>query len=130
MIVTDASVLTTMLAATDDQAKRVRAVLRDDPMWAAPAHWKTEVFSALRGLDLGGKLAAGGDGPLGLLNRLIVETVQIDGLLAHMWQLRHEISGYDAAYVALAAERDLTLVTADARLARAAVAHCRVQLVA
>ncbi len=45
-----------------------------------------------------------------------------------MWQLRHTISGYDAAYVALAESRALTLVTGDARLARAATAYCRVEL--
>jgi predicted nucleic acid-binding protein len=44
------------------------------------------------------------------------------------WQSRRQISGYDAAYVALAVARDLTLITADARLARAAVGHCRVEL--
>ena len=38
--------------------------------------------------------------------------------------------GHSLNTVALAEVRDLTLVTADARLARAAVAHCRVELVA
>jgi predicted nucleic acid-binding protein len=45
-----------------------------------------------------------------------------------MWQLRANISGYDAAYVALAESRQLTLVTADGRLARAATQYCRVEL--
>jgi predicted nucleic acid-binding protein len=46
-----------------------------------------------------------------------------------MWELRHGISGYDAAYVALAESRGLTLVTSDGRLARAATAVCRVECI-
>lgn len=66
---------------------------------------------------------------VGVLPRLGIDQVPLDGLLARMWQLRPNISGYDAAYVALAEQRGLTLVTSDARLARAATAHCRIELV-
>ena len=52
----------------------------------------------------------------------------VDDLLPRMWQIKANISAYDAAYVALAERRDLTLVTADAKLGRAAMAHCRVEL--
>jgi predicted nucleic acid-binding protein len=37
--------------------------------------------------------------------------------IPRIWQLRHNLSAYDAAYVALAEELDATLVTRDARLA-------------
>ena len=40
-------------------------------------------------------------------------------LLPRIWQLRHNFSTYDAAYVALAEELGATLVTRDARLASA-----------
>lgn len=46
-----------------------------------------------------------------------------------MWQLRNGISGYDAAYVALAEARGIPLVTSDGRLARAATSYCRVELI-
>lgn len=38
-------------------------------------------------------------------------------LLPKIWQLRHNVTAYDAAYVALAEVLDATLVTCDARLA-------------
>ena len=41
-------------------------------------------------------------------------------LLAQQWNLRHNVSAYDAAYVALSLRYGLPLVTLDLRLARAA----------
>jgi predicted nucleic acid-binding protein len=39
--------------------------------------------------------------------------------LPHIWRLRHNLSAYDAAYVALTEQLGATLVTRDARLAAA-----------
>lgn len=50
-------------------------------------------------------------------------------LLARAWELRDNISTYDASYVALAGALDIPLVTADRRLARAAEPYCAVILV-
>ncbi len=47
-----------------------------------------------------------------------------------MWQVRDNLSAYDAAYVAAAEVRDATLVTADARIARAGVARCPIRTIA
>lgn len=43
-----------------------------------------------------------------------------------IWALRHNITPYDATYVALAMHLDVPLVTADRRLATAAAAYCEV----
>jgi predicted nucleic acid-binding protein len=39
--------------------------------------------------------------------------------LPHIWRLRHNLSAYDAAYVALTKQLGATLITRDARLASA-----------
>ena len=49
--------------------------------------------------------------------------------LPAVWALRHTITLYDAAYVALAADLDATLLTADRRLAAAATRYCGVATV-
>jgi len=49
-------------------------------------------------------------------------------LLPRIWQLRHNLTAYDAAYVALAEALDATLLTRDAKLARAA-GRVRVEVV-
>ena len=129
MIVVDASTVANMLVYADDRGRKARAVLGRDTEWAAPEHWKAEVFSVLRGLVLGGKITeAHGARAVSRLPRLGVDHVPLDSLLPRMWQLRVAVSGYDAAYVALAEARGLTLVTAAARLARTATRYCRVEL--
>jgi predicted nucleic acid-binding protein len=129
MIVVDASVLSNALVYADERGARARAVLARDAEWVAPEHWKAEVFSVLRGLTLGRKIdPAVGERGVGRLPRLGVETAPLDPLLTRMWQLRDSITGYDAAYVALAEWRDLTLVTADAKLAKTATSFCRIEL--
>ncbi|MFN2387539.1 MAG: type II toxin-antitoxin system VapC family toxin [Thermoanaerobaculia bacterium] len=48
--------------------------------------------------------------------------------LPRIWQLRANLTAYDAAYVALAEALDAPLVTRDARLARAAGHEARIEL--
>lgn len=130
MIVVDASVLANALVYADERGQRARAVLALDTEWAAPEHWNVEVFSVVRGLVLGRKISEErASGAVDRLPLLGVDHVSIDLLLPRMWQLRSGISGYDAAYVALAEARDLTLVTSDRRLARAANPICATRLV-
>jgi predicted nucleic acid-binding protein len=130
VIVVDASVLAAMLIYADERGRKARGVLARDTEWAAPEHWKAEVFSVIRGLMLGSKIKE----PQAVravdrLPGLGVDHVSLDELLPRMWQLRAAFSGYDAAYVALAEARQLPLVTSDGRLARAATSYCRVELV-
>ncbi len=52
-----------------------------------------------------------------------------DLLLGRVWELRHNLTAYDAVYVALAEVLDARLVTRDRRIAAAAGHHARVELV-
>lgn len=62
--------------------------------------------------------------------RLALTRFPADWLRPRMWALRHNVSAYDATYVALA---ELTgaaaLLTTDARLANAPSVRCRVELI-
>jgi predicted nucleic acid-binding protein len=48
--------------------------------------------------------------------------------LQRIWELRHVVTPYDAAYIALAEVLEAALVTADARLSRASGLHCEVEV--
>jgi predicted nucleic acid-binding protein len=131
MIVVDASALANMLLYADDRGRKARAILARDTQWVAPEHWMIEVFSVLRGLRLAEKITERlAQRSMDRLPQLGIDHVPIRMLLAHMWRYKDDINGYDAAYVALAATRQITLVTADARLARTATRHCAVELAA
>ena len=49
-------------------------------------------------------------------------------LLERIWQLRHNLTACDAAYLALAESLDAPLLTRDSALASAAGHHARVEL--
>lgn len=51
-------------------------------------------------------------------------------LLPRIWQLRHNLTAYDAAYVALAELLGAPLVTRDGRLARSAGHGAAIELIA
>jgi predicted nucleic acid-binding protein len=52
-----------------------------------------------------------------------------DVLLPRIWELRHNLTACDAAYVALAEALDATLLTRDRRLAGSSGHYARVDLV-
>ncbi len=129
MIVVDASVLAHALTDDGDLGRAARDHLASDVHWAAPEHLVVEVFSALRGRWLGGRVSdQRTEAALAALREAAVDLVPVAPHLPRMWQLRNNLSGYDAAYVALAEHLGCPLVTADARLARASGLRCEVRL--
>jgi predicted nucleic acid-binding protein len=52
-----------------------------------------------------------------------------DWLLPRVWELRHNLTAYDAVYVALAEALEAPLLTRDRRLANAAGHQARIELV-
>ena len=129
MIVVDASVIVTALADDGADGDWTRRRLRDERL-IAPQLIELEVVSAWR------RLAAAGDldqrrAQLALedLRALRMERVPHRPLLARCWELRDTLTVYDAAYVALAEVLNVTLVTADARLAGASRLTCEIELI-
>lgn len=61
--------------------------------------------------------------------RLGIVRYPVTTLLERIWQLRDNMSAYDASYVALAEALGCSVVTADARLSRAPGARCPITVV-
>jgi predicted nucleic acid-binding protein len=126
--VIDASVLVTVLAGVTSRAMSVRARLHDDTI-AAPHLVDLEVLHALRGLVLGGRLGPPDvDAAVRRLRRLPLARHAHQPLIGRCWELRHNLTAYDASYVALAEALGVPLLTADARLADAPGIRCDVEL--
>ncbi len=89
-----------------------------------------ELASALRGLVRAGKLTASrAAAALQDFQELPLCRHPHEPLLARVWELRENVTAYDAVYLALAEALDATLLTCDARLARAPVSDARIELV-
>lgn len=101
-----------------------------DEALAAPRLLDTEVLHVLRRLVLRGGLSdAEGDAALQAFMALELLRFPADGLRPRMWELRSNLSAYDATYVALAEGIGASaLLTTDARLARVPGIRCDVQL--
>jgi predicted nucleic acid-binding protein len=126
--VLDASVAVTALTAPGSPAADLLS--GDDAVFQVPSIFDAEVLSALRGLVRGGKFdgAAAGE----LIPDLIVLPVDrwhLAPLLPRMWELRENLTSYDAAYVALAELTGAVLVTGDERITASPGARCDIQLI-
>jgi predicted nucleic acid-binding protein len=131
VIVVDASVLADALVDDGPVGDAARAELTGDPHWVAPGHLLVEVMSVIRGKVLGGKLGlARAQEAIDTLPSLVIDEVGVPMLLDRMWQLRGNVTAYDAAYVAAAELMACPLVTGDGRLAKASGVRCEIRLLA
>ena len=129
MIVVDASALTNAFTDDGPVGTRSRAELARDAHWAAPEHLAVEVFSAVRGRWLCQKISEKrAEDALSAMVTTTIDLVAAGPLLTRMWELRNNVSGYDAAYLAVAETFGCPLVTADPRLARVPGLRCQVRL--
>jgi predicted nucleic acid-binding protein len=130
LIIIDASVLANAFTDDGPVGQRSRAELARDAHWAAPEHLVVETFSAVRGRHLGSKISRRrAQDALDALASSTIELLSTTFLLPRMWQLRENLTGYDAAYVAAAEAYDCPLLTADARLTRVGDLRCEIRLV-
>jgi predicted nucleic acid-binding protein len=128
VLVVDASVLAVALADDGSDGDRARVRLRGQRL-AAPELVDLEVTSVLRGQFRAGALDARRAGlALADLAVLPLQRVPHRPLLSRCWELRDNLTIYDAAYVALAEILQADLLTADRRLAKAPGPRCHIEL--
>ena len=128
MIVVDASVLATALADDGGDGDRFRARLRGETL-SAPELIDPEVASVFRRRQASGFLDERRAAlALADLIDLPVQRVTHRPLLARGWELRHNLTAYDAMYVVLAELLDAPLLTADRRLGSAPGVRCAVEV--
>lgn len=119
MLVVDASLVATAVADDGPDGEHARSRLRDERL-AAPELIDLEVASILRRQLRAGAIAERrADLALADLAALPFRRVSHRPLLSRCWQLRENLTIYDAAYVALAEAMPADLLTGDRRLARA-----------
>ena len=128
MLVVDASVLAVALLDDAADGDAARARLRGEQL-AAPALVDLEVVSVWRGLACGEHLDARRVRlALEDLRALPLQRVDHTPLIERCWELRDNLTVYDAAYVALAEALGATLLTGDARLAKATGPRCLIEV--
>lgn len=129
MIVVDASVLANVVGDDETAGQLARARLAAASAVSAPDLVDVETVSVLRRQWLAGDLSverfrfAVDD-----LMALPISRVPVRPLMVRAFELRANITAYDACYVALAEALDCPLVTADRRLANAPSTTCATEV--
>ncbi len=118
MIVVDASALLEVLLNTPDAGRVSDRLFGSGETLHVPHLIDLEVAQVLRRYAASGWLTADrGAQALQDLTDFPLIRYPHDLLLRRIWELRHTLTAYDAAYVALAEALDAPLVTRDAALA-------------
>jgi predicted nucleic acid-binding protein len=130
VIVIDASALLEALLRTPAAKAVERRLFEQRQTLHAPHLLDVEVAQVIRRYAAAGELdAERGRAALADLADFPIRRYPHDFLLPRVWELRNNLSAYDAVYVALAEVLNAPLLTRDRRLAAAARQHSRIELV-
>ena len=130
MIVVDASAMLEVLLRTPDAHAVEKRLFDPDETLHAPHLLDVEVAQVVRRYAANGEIdGARGGAVLDDLAVFPVRRYPHDVLLPRVWQLRNNLTAYDAVYIALAEALGAPLLTRDRRLARAAGHRATVELV-
>ena len=128
MLVADASVLAPAIADGGPDGSRYRQRLRGETL-AGPELARVEVLSVLRRqLNHATLTTQQADAAVADLVALPISVYPTVGLITRCWELRDNVTPYDAIYVALAESLGCTLLTADRRLASAPGPTCTIEV--
>lgn len=129
MIVVDASVLAPALADTRPDGELARTRLLRERL-AAPHLIDVEVASIFRRAVRGGSLEREpAQQALTKLERMPLQRTPHHPLLDRIWELRENLTAYDAAYIALAEAINALFITADTKIPKAPGLRCPVELI-
>lgn len=130
MIILDASALLAVLLGTTASAAIAERMFSRGASLHAPHLIDIEVSHVVRRYAAMGDITAErGREALANLAELRLQRHAHTSLLPRIWALRHNLTAYDATYVALAEALDAPLLTRDGRLAAAAGHQARVEVV-
>ncbi len=120
MIVVDASAVLELLLASATGIRIGERLLSPGEIVCAPHLIDLEVAQVLRRYSLSGDLEPSRAAEaLADFRDLPIERYPHDLFLTRIWEMRHNVTAYDAAYLALAETLDSVLITTDERLATA-----------
>ncbi len=129
MLVVDASVVAPLIADGGPDGDLFRAAARGQTL-VAPDLLRIEVLSVVRRHLASGALnAEQANNAVDDLLALPITLYPTTPLLRRCWELRSNITAYDACYVALAETLHIALLTADTKLANAPGTRCSFVLV-
>ena len=129
MLVVDASCLFEVVADTP-RARQIARRLSEDTDHAAPHVIDVEVLGVIRAQHFRGRLdTTAATQAVADLRDWPGERFAHRWLMERAWELRDSVRGWDAFYVSLAEAFDATLLTLDARLARARGPACQIEVV-
>ncbi len=130
MIVVDASALFDLLLRTPAADQIEARLFVSGETLHCPHLIDVEVAHIVRRYAANGEIdAERGRDAMADLAAFPIRRYAHDILLQRVWTLRHNLTAYDATYVALAEALDATLVTRDKRLAAAAGQFARIAVV-
>jgi predicted nucleic acid-binding protein len=117
MIALDASIVVEFLGNGPLAASLLRELAESDESFIVPHLLDVEVTSALRKLVAGKRIdSRRSEELLEELALLPAERYSHIPLLGRIWELRHNFTAYDAAYIALAEATGAVLYTCDEKL--------------
>ncbi|MDO9294716.1 type II toxin-antitoxin system VapC family toxin [Bradyrhizobium sp.] len=130
MIVVDASAMLETLLRRPAAAAVEKLLFEPFQILHAPHLLDVEVAQVVRRFAANGEIdAERGRAALADLADFPLRRYPHDLLLPRVWDLRNNLTAYDAMYVALAEALDAPLLTRDKRLATAPGHHARIELV-